>query len=179
MAALAAARPIIVGWSLGADLAVAYAAAHPGAVAGLVLIDGAVPLSDRLVQDEAAMRRLLNSPAMAVSMFLLKATPYRYSLSGDAFADLTVDVDAHRQGLLATYAKVDCPITMLLATQSAGSNSIDRSRRNNGLWREGGERLKAAHPSISVRWLDAGHRLPLTRPQDLDDDIDAFAARVE
>ena len=38
-------RPIVVGWSLGADLAVWYAAAHPGRVAGLFLIDGAVPVN--------------------------------------------------------------------------------------------------------------------------------------
>src|SRR5258708_14904744 len=36
-------RPILVGWSMGADLAVWYAATHPGKVAGLFLIDGAVP----------------------------------------------------------------------------------------------------------------------------------------
>ncbi len=36
-------RPLMIGWSLGADLAVLYAAAHPGRVAGLFLIDGAAP----------------------------------------------------------------------------------------------------------------------------------------
>src|SRR4051812_48455213 len=33
--------PVLVGYSLGADLAVHYAAEHPDTVAGLVLIDGA------------------------------------------------------------------------------------------------------------------------------------------
>src|SRR5258708_21400076 len=36
-------RPLVVGWSLGADLAVWYAAAPPGRVAGPFLISGAVP----------------------------------------------------------------------------------------------------------------------------------------
>ena len=38
-------RPILVGWSLGATLAVRYAAHHPGRVGGLVLIDGAYPIA--------------------------------------------------------------------------------------------------------------------------------------
>lgn len=38
-------QPIVVGWSVGADLAVRYAATHPGRVAGLFLIDGAVPVN--------------------------------------------------------------------------------------------------------------------------------------
>ncbi|MZD04409.1 alpha/beta fold hydrolase, partial [Streptomyces sp. SID5785] len=38
------APPVLVGHSLGADLAVHHAAGHPDAVDGLVLIDGANPL---------------------------------------------------------------------------------------------------------------------------------------
>ncbi len=53
-------RPLVVGWSLGADLAVWYAAAHPGRVGGLFLIDGAVPVN--LVTDPDDVRRRLNIP---------------------------------------------------------------------------------------------------------------------
>jgi esterase len=179
MAAVESDRPIIVAWSFGADLAVAYAAAHPGAVAGLVIIDGALPLSDTLIEDEAKMRSLLNSLSMKFSMFLVRFTPYRYSLSGDEIADLTVDADAHRQGLLDVYAKVDCPIAMLLATKTAGENTSEHSRRNNRLWREGGDRLASAFPLIAMKWLDAGHRLPLTRPGELAREIDEFARRAQ
>src|SRR5437764_14195159 len=38
-------RPILVGWSHGATLAVRYAAQHLGRVGGLVLVDGAYPIA--------------------------------------------------------------------------------------------------------------------------------------
>ncbi len=179
MAAVGSGRPIIVAWSFGADLAVAYAAAHPGAVGGLVIIDGALPLSDALIEDEAKMRRLLNSLSMKFSMFLMGFTPYRYSLSGDDIADIAVAADAHRRGLMDVYSKADCPITMLLATKTAGENTNEHSRRNNRLWRQGGDRLASAFPSITMKWLDAGHRLPLTKAEDLAKEIDEFARRAK
>jgi pimeloyl-ACP methyl ester carboxylesterase len=175
MAAVGSEKPIVVGWSLGADLAVSYAASHPGAVGGLVIIDGAVPVADKLVEDEPGMRRLLNSFPMKLSMFILGLTSWRYRLSGDDIADIVVDVDTHRQHLPNLYAKVDCPVVMVLATKSAGENTTEHARRNNKLWREGGERFLAMHPSTSVKWLDAGHRLPLTKPSELAETIDDFA----
>jgi pimeloyl-ACP methyl ester carboxylesterase len=38
-------RPIVVGWSQGATIAVRYATRHPDRVGGLVLIDGAYPIA--------------------------------------------------------------------------------------------------------------------------------------
>ncbi len=38
-------RPVLVGWSHGATLALRYAATHPGEVAGVVLVDGAFPVT--------------------------------------------------------------------------------------------------------------------------------------
>jgi len=171
-------RPIVVGWSLGADLAVSYAASHAGVIGGLVIIDGAVPISEPLVEDEAKMRRSLNSLAMKFSKFFLQLTPYRYRLSGNAYADIVIDLDARRQQLLDVYAKVDCPITMILATWSIGKNKTEHAKRGNKIWREGGQRLAAKWPSISVKWLDAGHSLPLTKPVELAREIDDFARRV-
>ena len=176
MGAVGSGRPILVGWSFGADLALAYAVAHPGALAGLVIIDGAMPIAAPLVEDEAGMRRSLNSPMVKLSMLAMQLTPYRYSLTGDAIADIAVDLDARRQRLLEAYKTVDCPVMVLLATKTAGENTTDHARRNNGIWREAGERLAKTYPAISVRWLDSGHNLPLNRSAELATAIDAFAA---
>jgi esterase len=179
MGAVGSDRPIIVAWSFGADLALAYAASHPGALGGLIVIDGAMPIAKSLVEDELGMRRSLNSPMVKLSMLLMQLTSYRYSLSGDAIADIAVDLDARRQRLLDVYAKVGCPVAVLLATKTAGENTTEHPRRNNAIWRDAGERLAARYPSISVQWLDSGHNLPLTKPADLAGAVDAFAQRVE
>jgi esterase len=178
MAIVGSDRPIVVAWSFGADVAVSYAAAHQGILGGLVIIDGALPLSDTLVENKAKMRRMLNSLSMKFSMLLMRFTPYRYSLSGDDIADITVAADAYRQNIIDLYAKIDCPITMLLATRTAGENTTDHSRRNNRLWRQGGDRLATKYPLIAMKWLDAGHRLPLTKPRELARAIDEFASEV-
>src|SRR5258708_24615065 len=54
-------RPLVVGWSLGAALAVWYAAAHPGRVAGPSLPDCAVPVTHAVVP-ELSKRRPANPP---------------------------------------------------------------------------------------------------------------------
>jgi pimeloyl-ACP methyl ester carboxylesterase len=175
MATIDAQRPIVVGWSLGADLAVAYASDHPGKLGGLFLLDGAVPLSEPMVRDEAALRRRAKSPAMAVSLWLNSLTPMRYSLSGDDITDIALSADAYRQRLLEIYDRVDCPITMALATKALGRDKSDETQRKNRLWREGAERLTARHPEIGVTWVDAGHLFPLTKPGVVARMIDAFA----
>lgn len=45
------AAPVLVGYSLGADLAVHYASEHPDTVAGLVLIDGANPVPEPFITE--------------------------------------------------------------------------------------------------------------------------------
>ncbi len=49
-------RPLLVGWSLGAAIAVWYAAAHTNDVAGLLLIDGAYPIDVLTVAEKEEVR---------------------------------------------------------------------------------------------------------------------------
>ena len=58
--------PVLVGYSLGADLAVHYASERPGAVAEIVLIDGANPLPEPIMPEADLtefLRAMLDDPA--------------------------------------------------------------------------------------------------------------------
>lgn len=170
-------KPILVGWSFGADLAITYAARHPGAVAGVVVVDGAVPIAATLTEDEAKMRKAINSPAMKLSMALMRLTPYRYAITGDTFADLVMDLNTRRQSLLDVYATLDCPVTLLIALKSLGVSGA-HAERGNRIWREGAERLHAAHPEIELKWIDDSHKFPLKHPAAVAQAVDAFAERL-
>ena len=167
-------RPIIVGWSLGADLAVWYAAAHPGTPAGIVVVDGAVPIPGRLVLDPVKTRRLLNSPLMKVALFVWRLTPYGYRLSSDQITDVTLEVDERRQQLLEVYDKINCPVSMVLAERSA-KRGPDAERMNK-LWRAGAERLARKYPALPIHWLNTTHLLPFRKPAELAKVIDDIYA---
>lgn len=171
-------KAIIVGWSLGADLALEYATAHSDKVAGLVLIDGAVPLSEPLVKDEAQLRQSLKSPVMKLSRLLIRFTPYKYQIWGDAYADIVMELDKRRQNILNDYKKLACPTIMILAEESAGSSGA-RAERNNKIWHDGATRLLHENPSISVQWIEGSHQLPFKHPVELAEIIDTFALNLQ
>ena len=169
-------RPILVGWSLGADLAVWYAASHPRKVAGLFLIDGAVPVN--LVADPEDIRRRLDTPAMRFGPSLLDLVGMGYRLTPSEFATLTIELNERREQLLSAYDRLDCPVELVLATKSAGEKG-ERAERNNALWRAGGEKLAQAFPRLALSWVDSTHLLPLNEPATLARSLDAFVGRCQ
>jgi pimeloyl-ACP methyl ester carboxylesterase len=177
MDAVVSSKPILVAWSLGADLAVAYAAKYPGTIRGIVIVDGAVPITAPLVEDEAKMRQALKSLPVRISLFLMKFTPYRYAIAGDAYADIVVELDTLRPTLLDVYKKLDCAVTMIMATKSAGEKGA-HAERNNKIWREGVERVRVVRPDISIHWIDGTHQLPFKHSTELSRIIDEFANKI-
>lgn len=169
-------RPIVAGWSLGADLAVWYEASHPGKVAGLFLIDGAVPVN--LVSDPEDLRRRLDTPAMRIGPLLLHLVGMGYRLTPDQYATLTIDLNRRREQLRSAYDQLECPVELVLATKSAGEKG-ERAERNNALWRAGGEQLAQAFPRLSLSWVDNTHQLPFKEPATLARLLDAFVQRCQ
>lgn len=168
-------NPIVIGWSLGSDLAVWYAAKHPGRVAGLYLLDGAVPVD--LVLDPAKTRAAMRSPALAISPILLSLVSMGYRLSPDEFADMAIDLNTRRPQLSQAYQRITCPVELHLATRPMGDRGED-SAKKNAMWRAGGEELAREHPEITIRWHDSTHLPPYTRSVELAQRLNAFAKRV-
>ena len=145
--------PLLVGHSLGADLAVHHAAEHP--VAGLVLIDGANPVPSPFLGPED----LPEFRAMAAELAVGQA------LSAADILDLNLEIDAVRGSILDRFRRLDCPVTMIMSTSMAGEGGRAAWRNQN--WRAGIERLTREVPSVVTHWLDAGHGLVVTHAREI------------
>ncbi|MFI9755886.1 alpha/beta fold hydrolase [Streptomyces collinus] len=150
--------PVLVGYSLGADLAVHCAAACPGTIAGLVLIDGANPLPEPFLTDAD----LSEFRAMAEAEAARHA-----SLTAEDIVGLGLEMDVVRGEILDRYQRIDVPVHVIASTAIAGDSLEGRAPRHNRLWRAGVERLMHAQPHISADWIDADHRLVFTHAPDV------------
>jgi esterase len=159
--------PVLVGYSLGADLVVHYASAHPDTVAGLVLIDGANPVPEPFITeaDLAEFRAMWTD--LATLLKAERGTARQVLLTGQEILDLNLEIDVVRSEILDRYRKIDRPISMVMSTSMAGDNGDGRAARLNRLWRAGIERLVREWPHVSTTWLDADHQLVFTHAPEI------------
>jgi pimeloyl-ACP methyl ester carboxylesterase len=148
--------PVLVGYSLGADLVVHHASERPGTVAGLVLVDGAIPVPEPFITeaDLPVFRAMWEDQAARQQT--------EVALTAQDILDLNLELDVLRPRILDRYRKIDGPISMIASTSIAGAAVDGRAARYNRLWRAGVERLARELPHICTTWVDADHRLVLT-----------------
>jgi esterase len=158
---------MLVGYSLGADLAVHYASEHPDTVAGLVLIDGANPVPEPFITDAdlPAFRAMWEE--LATQQEAERGTARQVLLTAQEILDLNLEIDLVRSGILDRYRKIDRPITMIMSTSMAGDSGEGPAPRFNQNWRAGVERLVREHPHIATTWVDADHQLVFTHAQEV------------
>ncbi|WP_236010147.1 alpha/beta fold hydrolase [Actinomadura physcomitrii] len=154
--------PVLVGYSLGADLAVHYACEHPGAVARLVLIDGANPVPEPFITEALLPEFRAMWEEMATQQEAARGTARQVLLTAQEILDLNLEIDAVRSGILDRYRKIDRPISMIMSTSMAGDSGEGHAPRFNRNWRAGVERLVREQPHIATTWLDADHTLVFT-----------------
>ncbi|OKK16342.1 alpha/beta hydrolase [Streptomyces sp. CB00455] len=161
--------PVLVGYSLGADLAVHYASQCPETIAGLVLVDGANPLPEPFITDadRAEFHAMLKDPAARRETEAAKGTARQVLLTAQDVLDLQLELDVVRSGILDRYRRIDHPISMIMSTAIAGDSTEGRAPRHNQLWRAGVERLVRARPHISTSWLPTDHRLVFTHAPEI------------
>ncbi|WP_344247412.1 alpha/beta fold hydrolase [Actinocorallia libanotica] len=161
------AAPVLVGYSLGADLAVHYASEHPDAVAGLVLIDGANPVPEPFVTEALLPEFRAMWEEMATRQEAERGTAHQVLLTAREILDLNVEIDAVRSGILDRYRRIDRPITMVMSASMAGDGAGGHALRLNRNWRAGMARLAREQPSIAVFRLDADHGLVFTHAPEI------------
>ncbi|MFI5719981.1 alpha/beta fold hydrolase [Nocardia sp. NPDC051750] len=164
------AAPVLAGYSLGADLAVQYAADHPGAVAGLVLIDGGNPVPEPFIPaaDVPDFLAMWESSVAPPGSGAADDAARRVRLTAREILELNLELDVLRTGtLLGLYHDVTAPISMIMSTSMAGTGIDGATQGRNRNWRAGIERLVRTHPQIAAIWLEADHQLVVTHAPEI------------
>src|SRR3954471_18081659 len=119
-------RPILVGWSLGATIAVRYAAAHPTRVGGLVLIDGAYPIT---MFDEAGKQKVhAQFRRLGWIMRILAALGRSARMSPAESAEVVIEMDAVNGELGPDFASLECPTVFVVGTGAHSGATEDEMR---------------------------------------------------
>ncbi|MCT9088935.1 alpha/beta hydrolase [Streptomyces sp. ASQP_92] len=136
-------RPILVGWSHGATIAVCYAAEYPELVGGLVLVDGAYPVS---LLDEAGKDRVREafrgSGRFTRVVAGLGGAP---GLSPRQRAEAIIATDEVNGTLAADFAALRCPTTFVLGSAGHPGASHERTRMIGAA-----ARAAADNPQVTV-----------------------------
>ena len=188
-------RPVVVGHSWGATVALEVVGTHPGLASGLVFIDGPVQSASNLFSWEEAQRIMQPPlPRFADRTAAVAASRADFGTAwGDdleTFVDIRVMPDADEliltlsapvrfellKGLYESqpdllWPLIEVPAAALLATQN-----IARTSRFKGA---GAVRLAEIAPQVEVRWFDAPHDIPLYLPEEIAAEISGVAARAE
>ncbi|MEU1897469.1 alpha/beta hydrolase [Nocardiopsis dassonvillei] len=159
--------PVLVGYSLGADLAVHHASEHPGGIAGLVLLDGANPVPEPFVTEADLPFFRAMWQEQAERQEAQRGTEHQVLLNVREVIDLNKEIDAARSTILDRYDRIDLPISMVVSTAMAGDRGGEHATRFNRNWRAGVARLVRAHPRIVVHRLDADHQLAFTHAPEI------------
>jgi pimeloyl-ACP methyl ester carboxylesterase len=185
-------KPVVVGHSWGATVALEFVGTRPGHASGLVFIDGPVQSASNLFSwDEA--QTLMQPPLPRFASFedalsaskrdfegtwdqdLESFVKARIIPDGDALV-LTLTAPVRLELLRGLYEsqpdvlwpRVEVPAAALLARH--GPERISRSRQ------VGAERLATLAPNVEVVWYDSPHDIPLFMPDEVASAIEHVAS---
>ena len=119
-------RPILVGWSYGATIAVRYAAQHPEGVDGLVLVDGAYPIS--MFDEEGKQKVRAQFRRLGWVMRILAVFGRSARMSPAESADVVIEMDAVNGELRPDFAALECPTVFVVGT-GAHSGATEEEMR--------------------------------------------------
>jgi pimeloyl-ACP methyl ester carboxylesterase len=185
-------KPIVVGHSWGATVALEFVGTRSAAASGLVFIDGPVQSAANLFSWEEA-QTLMQPPLPRFASFEDALSESKRDFEGTWDQDLESFVKARiipdGDGLVLTltapvrlellrglyesqpdvlWPRVEVPAVALLAKR--GPARISRSRE------VGAERLAAQAPNVEVRWFDSPHDIPLFMPAEVASAVEHVAS---
>jgi pimeloyl-ACP methyl ester carboxylesterase len=194
-------KPVVVGHSWGANLALAYAATYPNRCAGLALVDGGIyDFQDMPETTWEKVRRELAPPDLSrytladiVSRMregVLSSLPRSFveeyaasmmSVQPDGTIRSRLTLNPHLDILRIIYdmrtvdllPRVECPV---LAVQAAeGEPANERAANFLRMKKQGAERARMLLPDAKIVWMeDTIHDIPLHKPERLAHEIVEF-----
>jgi pimeloyl-ACP methyl ester carboxylesterase len=119
-------RPVVVGWSYGATIAVRFAAQHAEQVRGLVLIDGAYPIA---MFDEAGKEKVRTQfRRLGWIMRTMAAFGRSAHMTPTESADVVIEMDVVNGELERDFAVLQCPTVFVVGSGGHSGASEDEMR---------------------------------------------------
>ena len=162
---------VLVGHSLGAVIAVQYAASHPGC-AGVVGVDGGVPVVLPR-PDWELMEGEMSRPFTRLAMWTTKVMRLGSRLSFEELKRMMEEYDAVMRDLDGAYDQISCPVLLVMG---ARPDPVPQGEEIRDTLRKAVQSLAATHPGVRVEWFPCGHNVPLQRPAELAHLIVAFVS---
>jgi pimeloyl-ACP methyl ester carboxylesterase len=119
-------RPILVGWSYGATIAVRFAARRAAPIGGLVLVDGAYPIG--MFDDAGKEKVRAQFRRLGWIMRILAALGRAARISPAESADVVIEMDAVNGALRPDFAALECPTVLVVGTGAHSGATEDEMR---------------------------------------------------
>lgn len=122
-------RPLLVGWSYGAIVAVHWADRHADRVAGVVAIDSAVPYGLTGEEGQERIRKLFRR--MGWLFPLASRLGLAARMTADQHADVNIEINEVSAALGPVLDRLTCPVRYVLATGGnlgGGSEEMEEMR---------------------------------------------------
>ena len=129
VAATGIVRPLLVGWSYGAALAVHWADRNPDRVAGVVSVDGAVPWGLTGEENRELIRRSFHK--MRLGLPLARPFGLAASMSAAQHAEVNIEINDICAALEPVLERLSCPVRYILATGAnlgGGAEEMEQMR---------------------------------------------------
>jgi pimeloyl-ACP methyl ester carboxylesterase len=144
LAATGVERPILVGWSYGAALAVHWADRHPDRVLGVVSADGALPFGLTGEEGRERIRRLFRRMRWLLPLASRLGLAARMSV--DQHAEINIEINELSAALAPVLERVTCPVRFVLATgDNLGAERGEMERARAAL-----DAVLARNPNLEV-----------------------------
>lgn len=137
-------RPLLVGWSYGAIVAVHWVDRHPDRVAGVVAVDSAVPYGLTGAAGQERIRALFHR--MRWLFPLASRVGLAARMTGDQHADINIEINEVSAALAPVLDRTTCPVRYVLATgRSLGGSQEEMEQMRASL-----EPVLARNPNLRV-----------------------------